>query len=308
VALSGRHEAYYTDYRGTPQEFISAMKYGYLFQGQYYRWQEQRRGTSSFGLPPSAFVNFIQNHDQIANSARGLRCHRLSDPGTYKAITAVTLLGTGTPMLFQGQEFAANTPFFYFADHVPELARLVHEGRIEFMSQFVSVATPEMTGCLPEPGDRSTFERSRLDWNDLENNSEIYNLHRDLLALRKSEPVFHMQRTHVVDGAVLSDRAFVLRFFGEDLDDRLLAVNLGSDLFYNPAPEPLLAPPENTSWETQWSSEDPKYGGCGTPPLDTELNWILPGRSAVVLKPVQRQWERRRITTSKKPTNNEKKK
>ncbi len=161
VALTGHNEAYYSDYQGSPQEFISAAKYGYLYQGQWYRWQGKRRGTPSFGVPPASFVTFLQNHDQIANSARGLRCRELSDPGTFKAITALTLLGPGTPMLFQGQEFAALTPFYYFADHVPELRRLVSEGRIEFMSQFVSMATPEMSGCLPDPGDRATFERSK---------------------------------------------------------------------------------------------------------------------------------------------------
>ena len=112
VALTGRNEAYYTDHHGTPQEFISALKWGYLYQGQWYTWQQQRRGTPAFGLQPATFVTFIQNHDQIANSGRGLRCHRLTSPGRSKALTAVMLLGPGTPMLFQGQEFAASSPFF----------------------------------------------------------------------------------------------------------------------------------------------------------------------------------------------------
>jgi maltooligosyltrehalose trehalohydrolase len=73
VALTGRREAYYTDYRGTPQEFVSMAKYGYLYQGQWYKWQQKRRGTPAFGLPPAAFVTFVQNHDQVANSARGVR-------------------------------------------------------------------------------------------------------------------------------------------------------------------------------------------------------------------------------------------
>ena len=73
VALTGRNEAYYTDYLGTPQEFISAVKYGYLYQGQRYKWQKKRRGTPGLGLPPAQFVNYIQNHDQVANSGRGER-------------------------------------------------------------------------------------------------------------------------------------------------------------------------------------------------------------------------------------------
>jgi maltooligosyltrehalose trehalohydrolase len=77
----------------------------------------------------------------------------------------------------------------------------------------------------------------------------------------------------------------VLRFFGRHHDDRLLVVNLGRDLHLNPAPEPLLAPPAGRRWQTQWSSEDPRYGGSGTPPLEGEAPWFLPGRAAAVLRP-----------------------
>ncbi|MGH9640614.1 MAG: alpha-amylase family glycosyl hydrolase, partial [Bryobacteraceae bacterium] len=128
VALTGKSEAYYSDYGGSAQEFISAVKYGYLFQGQRYRWQKKRRGTPTFGLPRNAFVNFIQNHDQVANSGRGQRVHEATSPGLLRAITALTLLAPGTPMLFQGQEFAASSPFLYFADHKPELADKIAKG------------------------------------------------------------------------------------------------------------------------------------------------------------------------------------
>ncbi|MEJ7607213.1 MAG: alpha-amylase family glycosyl hydrolase [Bryobacteraceae bacterium] len=80
VALTGHNDAYYSDYKGTPQEFISAMKYGYLYQGQWYKWQKQCRGTSSRGVLPAAFITFIENHDQIANSATGQRVHQLTSP------------------------------------------------------------------------------------------------------------------------------------------------------------------------------------------------------------------------------------
>jgi maltooligosyltrehalose trehalohydrolase len=122
VALTGRAEAYYTDYRGAPQEFISALKYGYLYQGQWYDWQHKPRGTPAFGAPPAAFVTFTQNHDQVANSGAGLRAHAQTSPGRLRALTALLLLGPGTPMLFQGQEFASSSPFLYFADHKPDLA------------------------------------------------------------------------------------------------------------------------------------------------------------------------------------------
>ena len=136
VALTGHNEAYYTDYLGNPQEIISAAKYGYLYQGQWYSWQDARRGRPGLDLPRSTYIDFLQNHDQIANSGRGLRAHQLASPARYRALTALTLLMPGTPMLFQGQEFAASSPFLFFADHVPELAALVREGRSTFLHQF----------------------------------------------------------------------------------------------------------------------------------------------------------------------------
>jgi len=87
-----------------------------------------------------------------------------------------------------------------------------------------------------------------------------------------------------MDGAVLADEAFVLRFFGERReDDRLLIVNLGRDLHYFPSPEPLLAPAEAHGWRTLWSSEHPRYGGQGMAALETLDGWKIPGHAAVVL-------------------------
>jgi maltooligosyltrehalose trehalohydrolase len=285
VALTGRNEAYYTDYLGTPQEFISAAKYGYLYQGQRYKWQKKRRGTPGLDTSPAAFVTFIQNHDQIANSAYGERCNALTSPGKLRAITALMLLAPGTPMLFQGQEFGASSPFLFFADHTSELNRKIRAGRAEFLAQFPSLSTPEMRTRFADPGDPATFEHCKLDHSERQTHRELYELHRDLLKLRREEPVFRAQRPRGLDGAVLSSEAFVLRFFGDDGDDRLLLVNLGVDLHLDPAPEPLLAPPADSEWTILWSSENPKYGGIGTPPLDTEQNWRIPGHAAVVLKP-----------------------
>lgn len=286
VALTGKSDAYYSDYRGTPQELLSAMKYGYLYQGQRYRWQKKRRGMPAWGTPRAAMVNFIQNHDQVANSARGLRIQKLASPGNVKAITALTLLGPGTPMLFQGQEFGASTPFLYFADHTPDLAEQVRLGRIEFLKQWRGLKLPEMHACFADPQLRRTFERCVLDHSEAGVQKELYALHRDLLRLRREDEVISAQGDHGLDGAVLGTQCFILRFFSPDhSEDRLLAVNLGVDLEFDPSPEPLLAPPVNCRWIKLFSTEDPQYGGCGTPSLDTKNNWSLPGQAAVVLRP-----------------------
>ncbi|HEV2856100.1 MAG TPA: malto-oligosyltrehalose trehalohydrolase [Thermoanaerobaculia bacterium] len=289
VALTGRHEAYYTDYRGTPQEMISLVKYGYLYQGQRYSWQEKRRGTSALGLPAAVFVNYLQNHDQVANSARGERCHKLASPGRFRALTALLLLGPGTPMLFQGQELCASSPFLYFADHDPELAAAVRKGRLEFLSQFPSIARPEVQAGVPEPESPESFEMCKLDLSEREKNAAGYALHRDLLRLRREDPVFSTRGKGWLDGAVLGPEAFAIRFFGrsfgESAGDRLLLVNLGADLDLTPVPEPLLAPLTGRRWEMLWSSEDPRYGGSGAPPPeDEEGRWRIAGQSATVLR------------------------
>lgn len=290
VALTGKADAYYSDYRGTPQEFISAAKYGYLFQGQYYSWQKKRRGTPTLGLPRESMVNFTENHDQVANSTRGQRTHELTSPGLYKAITALTLLMPGTPMLFQGQEFGSSSKFLFFADHKPELAKAVAKGRVEFLQQWRSHAMPDIQKCFDNPSALATFEKSRLNHEEVQTHREVYALYRNLLRLRREDPVISRQGADGLDGAVLSPQCLLLRFFSPNFgNDRLLVVNLGVELRYDPSPEPLLGPPEGMEWDKLWSSEDAQYGGCGTAAIDTEENWRIPGHAAVVLHPVRRR-------------------
>ena len=290
VALTGRSEAYYSDTKGAPQEFISAAKYGYLFQGQFYSWQRQPRGKPSWGLSPAAFVAYIENHDQVANSARGLRLHQLTSPGRWRAMTALLLLGPATPMLFQGQEMASSAPFLYFADLGAELRDAVRKGRAEFLTQFPSVASFEAQGALDDPADRSTFERCKLDWDERHRHAAAYALHVDLLRLRHSDRAFSLQDGRVIDGAVLSESAFALRLMMPDHeDDRVLIVNLGCDLDRQSIAEPLLAPPDERDWAVLWSSEDPRYGGTGTPETWPQGCWHIVGESAIVLAPGPRR-------------------
>jgi maltooligosyltrehalose trehalohydrolase len=230
-------------------------------------------------------VNYTQNHDQVANSSRGTRGHLLTSPGRWRAMTALLLLAPGTPMLFQGQEFAASSPFLYFADHHARLADKVRNGRAEFMAQFPNVGTPEMQARLHDPADPFEFERCKLDLAERERHAEWYRLHQDLIRLRRDDAVFRAQRPGGVDGAVLAAEAFLLRYFGAGGNDRLLLVNLGRDLRLEIAPEPLLAPPDGAIWRLLWSSEDPRYGGCGTPHPETEEYWRIPGHAALVLAP-----------------------
>ena len=290
VALTGKAEAYYSDTRGEPQEFIAAAKYGYLYQGQYYHWQRKRRGTPAWGLPPAAFVVFLQNHDQVANSASGRRGDALTSAARWRAMTALFLLMPGTPMLFQGQEFSASAPFLYFADFEPDLAAAVRTGRREFLAQFPSIAGLPHTNALADPGNVETFERCKLNLDERRTHAAAYALHVDLLRLRREETALCLQQTGGVDGAVLSASAFALRFFTPDhVDDRILLVNLGPDLSRHSFAEPLLAPPLDADWRVLWSSEEPAYGGSGTPDVFPDGCWMLPSESALVLSPGPRR-------------------
>src|SRR5213595_246205 len=250
VALTGRNEAYYSDYTGRPQEFISTAKYGYLFQGQSYSWQEAPRGYPALGLKAEAFVSFLENHDQVSNSATGDRLRLQTSPGRYRAMTALLLLGPWTPLLFQGEEFGASSPFLYFSEVGDEkLREAVKKGRFEFLAQFPSAASEDMQATLPLPYEMETFNRCKLDWNEGKKNRTISDLHRDLIKLRREDSRLRLQSEGGIDGAVLRSQSFALRYLSKGNDDRLLVVNFGSSEELTPVPEPLLAPPEDYMWE-----------------------------------------------------------
>jgi maltooligosyltrehalose trehalohydrolase len=282
AALTGQREAYYADTAGTPQELLSAVRWGYLFQGQRYAWQKKRRGHAALDLGGRAFVQYLENHDQVANSRTGARLVELTSPGRLRAMTALLLLAPSPPMLFQGQEYGSTRPFLYFADHGGELGDSVRRGRATFLRQFPSLDREDLVRELDDPTARVTFERSKLDASERERRPTFLALHRDLLALRRRDPAFAAQATDRVAGAVLAPDAFVIRFF-DDAGDRLLLVNLGTQTTLANVAEPLLACPRREAWQILWSTDDPKYGGNGVAPIEGDWGWTVPAQAAVVL-------------------------
>ena len=286
VALTGRKEAYYDDYRGTPQEFISAAKYGFLYQGQALSWQKALRGSSTLDISPEKFVCFIENHDQIANTGPGERVRFQTSPARYRAMTALLMLGPWTPLLFQGEEFGASSPFLFFADMGDVSVRnAIRKGRAEWLAPFLSLSEEEAQKALPAPDDPDAFARCKLDFAERESNQQLYDLHIDLLKLRREDSRFRHQIRGRIDGAVLGTTSFVLRFFSKKEDERLLLVNFGEQQVLHPASEPLLAPPSRCIWETIWTSESPSYGGAGATATATKEQWVLPTETTVVLRP-----------------------
>ncbi len=284
VAATGRREAYYTDYRGTSQELISLLKRSFLYQGQRYEWQRKPRGTEVKDEAASRFVFYLQNHDQVGNSVHGERLDRQTSPGRYRALLALLLLAPQTPMLFMGQESGATSPFLFFVDYGgSEIASQVFQGRKAFLSQFPSYATAEAQQAISDPNDATTFQRSKLHFSESYTQSPLYRLHCDLLRIRREDLVISSQARDRLDGAVLSPHALALRYLEAGGFDRLLLLNLGPDLHYVPAPEPLLAPRSNRRWELIWSSNDPRYGGPGASNPLTDQGWHIPAESAWLL-------------------------
>jgi maltooligosyltrehalose trehalohydrolase len=289
VVATGVIEGYLHDYRGTPQELVSAIKHGFLYQGQMYAWQRNPRGSPTRGYARSQFVQFLENHDQVANVGFGERLSRLCDPATLRALTAILLLGPGLPLLFQGQESGATERWLFFVDHEAALQGPIREGRGTFVSQFARLATPEAQAALvalADPCAEATFRACVLDPRDRRLDHPCVTLHRDLLRMRRDDPAFTDPRPDALDGAVLSDHAFAIRYWQADpRRDRLLLVNLGPTLSRAAVAEPLIAPPRGSTWKLSWSSEDVRYGGHGTPPLFTRTRTAIPARAAVVLSP-----------------------
>ena len=225
-----------------------------------------------------AFVTFLENHDQVANSAvRPAPAPAGRARALLRAMTALLLLGPATPMLFQGQEFASSAPFLYFADHKPELPRRCQEGGASSSRSSRASPIPTCWRRLPAPVDEETFRALQARSRRARASTAVLRA-----APRSAAPAPRPIRCCAridggVDGAGARPGAFVLRFFGGDDGDRLLLVNLGATIDLHALPEPLLAPPADCRWDVLWSSEAPRYGGSGgTPPCGSRPCSLAP--------------------------------
>jgi maltooligosyltrehalose trehalohydrolase len=290
VRLTGKREGYYADHLGKAQEFVSAAKWGFLFQGQYYSWQKAPRGTPFLHLQPWRAITFLENHDQIANTLLGTRPRAQSSARRYRAMAAYWLLSSGTPMFFMGQEYGSTRPFVYFFDQPGQIGESLLEGRAKFLSQFESIRDiPNLESILAHPADPNSFKSCKLVATD-RNQQEAVQLQRlfhDLLKLRREDPAIAGQRKGSVEGAVLSDDCFILRLFssdpGEDDLDRLLVVNFGPYLEMIHIPEPLLAPSRNKQWTLLWNSEQLEYGGTSAISPITSNGWHIAEETTFLL-------------------------
>ena len=191
VAVTGEQDGYYRDYAERPHRLLGrALAEGFAYQGDASGYRHGRaRGEASTHLPSTAFVSFLQNHDQIGNRALGERIGRLAPPEALKAALAVLLLAPQIPLLFMGEEWNAAEPFLFFCDFEPALAGMVREGRRSEFSRFARYRDQTARLLIPDPTDPASFERSRLDWRaaEREPHKGWLQLYRQLLAIRHRE-------------------------------------------------------------------------------------------------------------------------
>jgi maltooligosyltrehalose trehalohydrolase len=168
VIATGESDGYYADYAKRPFECLGrALAEGFVFQGDASSYRGgARRGEPSADLPPTAFVSFAQNHDQIGNRALGERLGAVADARALRALVACVLLSPAPPMLFMGEEFAASTPFLFFCDFGPELADAVTRGRRAEFARLERFVDPAMRDIIPDPNSEGTFVASKLDWRE----------------------------------------------------------------------------------------------------------------------------------------------
>ena len=216
VALTGQNVGYFSDYSGKPQEFISAAKYGFLYQGQARSWRKVLRGTPTFGIPAEAFVCFIENHDQIANTGSGDRPRFQTSPGRYRAITALLLLGPWAPLLFQGQELARPVLFCFLPTSamLPSAMRFA-EVALNCWRHFYHLPRRRHRGACLRQMIQRPFQCANSIFRNAKRIAKLYNLHIDLLKLRREDSRFRLQKSGGIDGAVLGPTSFVLRYFSE---------------------------------------------------------------------------------------------
>jgi malto-oligosyltrehalose trehalohydrolase len=271
ILLIGERDGYYEDYAQDPVKYVGrCLTEGFAYQGEVSIHRGNTpRGEPSKHLTPTAFIAFLQNHDQIGNRAFGERLSMLVPEHALRAATAVLLLAPSPPLLFMGEEFGAQTPFLFFCDFHNELAAQVTLGRRREFARFARFAEESEQAQIPDPNATDTFERCKLDWSCIERPAHAawLLLYRDLLAVRFTRILPRLREGGRIDASFreLSKTALVAQWSLSDDSNLVLYTNLGPDavsLAAPPAGGPLFVVPQESSaelargclpgWTTAW--------------------------------------------------------
>jgi malto-oligosyltrehalose trehalohydrolase len=242
VLLTGEHEGYYADYADAPAARLArCLQEGFIYQGEPSAYRDgKERGTPSAALPPTAFVLFLQNHDQVGNRAFGERLTALACAEALEAAIALQLLCPQIPLVFVGEERASASPFLFFTDHHPELAQAVRDGRRREFARFAQFSDPQQLKRIPDPNALATFERSRATSRSADAEKRE-NLYRRLLALRRSEIIPRLDGARALEASAVGPAAVLARWRMSDGAVLVLASNLGGEAAaIPPHPDRLL--------------------------------------------------------------------
>ncbi|MGE8497478.1 MAG: malto-oligosyltrehalose trehalohydrolase [Pseudomonas sp.] len=238
--LTGEHEGYYADYaKDSTQKLATCLEQGFVYQGQLTR-HGKPRGEPSGHLPASAFVLFLQNHDQVGNRAFGERLIAITDTDALKAATALLLLSPMVPLLFMGEEWGSTQPFLFFTDYHDDLANAVREGRRSEFAEFSRFSDPEIRQRIPDPNDPDTFTRSQPDFTpDIRpRQQEWIAFYRHLLHLRRSRLQPGLDDAHSLGARVLGHGAVTARWRLSNGQRLRIDLNLGLETVHADAPSP----------------------------------------------------------------------
>lgn len=234
TTVTGESFWYYADYVGRTDLLGRALAEGMAWQGEYMEKARETKGEPSAFLPPTAFVSFIQNHDQVGNRPNGDRITQIMPEQAARTLAAILLLSPQIPLLFMGEEWAARQPFMFFSDVGEDLADAIRQSRAEELRDFPGPSDPNQNS--PDPMDESTFVASKLDWNAVgadEQSGRFMSLYRRLIDIRKNEITPRLEGIGGNAGSyeILADKAFRVRW---RLGDGSLL-----ELVANLSPEPL---------------------------------------------------------------------
>ena len=271
VMLTGEREAYYANYEGTAEELAQTLQHGWLFRGQTQPTDGRPRGGDPAGLAPAQFIYSISNHDQVGNRAFGERLGHLISPAAYRAASALLCLVPQTPLIFQGQEWSASTPFQFFTEHNPELGKLITEGRRHEFGKFAAFRDPTTREKIPDPQSRQTFENSKLRWEECAEpaHAAVLLLYQKFLALRQTHPAWQEPASTPVPAMELAHGVLSFRV-GSGAHDCLVMCDLRGG---HPMPE--RTPPPGRAWRVLISSEENRFGGEGAAAFTVPMTLVL---------------------------------
>ncbi|MBS1101552.1 malto-oligosyltrehalose trehalohydrolase [Gluconobacter sp. Dm-62] len=239
VLLTGENVGYFKAFTNDPTALLRrVLAEGFAWQGEYFAPAEKMRGTPSADLPPTKFVTFLQNHDQIGNRPRGERLITLCEPDSFRAAYALLLLCPMTPMLFMGEEWGCTTPFYFFCDFHDDLGQKVREGRDNQFRKYCGITDPEELESLSDPIARSTYDASRPDRHERETayGQEWLARTKELLALRHHHITPHLKGARSAGAEVLGENAVRATWLLNNGTLLSTSINLGSQIL------PLVEP------------------------------------------------------------------